>query len=338
MAPVPEGLSRGRPAALPRRADPRLDAAGEAGQPRRSLRLKPQRRSPADIRHVLYRPLLGLLLACGWIGHAVAVLAGRSTHERNTRPLFGGSRLRRMAVRSRGPESRCARIGARAPGRSSSGVEHRFRKPTVVGSNPTFGSTSPQGEDSSLSWRSMSGCWLTLISPSCGRSRSMTSQRTAPSEITRTATMTGLRRRSSPALYPTSPRLSSDAGHEQPQDRRRDAGVDAGDESGRVQLDDLVHRLHVERDDVRAFGTGGFLGDRPQVALELRRSLEVRRDLGHIGRGDPQRDIRAQELLAVGPRGLRKVAGTEIGGLEGICLLQARARDACRIGPRRCPS
>ena len=58
----------------------------------------------------------------------------------------------------------------------------------------------PQGEVSSVSRRSMSGCWLTVMTPSCGRSRSMTSHMTAPSETTRTMAISGLRLWPCPAL------------------------------------------------------------------------------------------------------------------------------------------
>ena len=49
-------------------------------------------------------------------------------------------------------------------------------------------------------WTSRSACWLTLISPSCGRSRSMTIIRTTPRVTTITKALRMLRRRLRPAL------------------------------------------------------------------------------------------------------------------------------------------
>ena len=57
-----------------------------------------------------------------------------------------------------------------------------------------------QGAPSICRCRSMSGCWLTWMNPSRGRSRSMASVSTAPRAMTRAMAVTGLRFFVSPAL------------------------------------------------------------------------------------------------------------------------------------------
>ena len=68
---------------------------------------------------------VGAVLAF-WL--ATVVARGAAALPRRADPRLVAARMRLV-------ESRLA------PRRSSSGVEHRFRKPTVVGSNPTFGSS-----------------------------------------------------------------------------------------------------------------------------------------------------------------------------------------------------
>ena len=106
----------------------------------------------------------------------------------------------RRVLRGRPAATRSARRGQLRAALLPFDRAHRLMAGGESGRSSSRLTDPGQGADSSLSWRSMSGCWLTLIRPSCGRSRSMTSQRTAPSATTSTATMTGLRRLSIPAL------------------------------------------------------------------------------------------------------------------------------------------
>lgn len=97
-------------------------------------------------------------------------------------------------------------VGGRGVMRRSPGKARHDRRARVIRRNRLVGRQAGYFEGLSggscpiCCTRSMSGCWLTVRKPLCGRSRSTTSVMTAPRTIIRMAAVRGLRRRVSPAL------------------------------------------------------------------------------------------------------------------------------------------
>ena len=122
------------------------------------------------------------------------------------------------------------------------------------------------------------------------------------------------------------PERQDRARQKQQQDRLRDAGVEPGDDPGLVEAHDVRQRFAERRDEIRAVAAlGDRCRDRPHLGVEFQAALDVRLDLVHVVRGDPQWQVLAQQRLHLVGVGLGKVVGLEIGLADGVRLVDDEA-------------
>ncbi len=129
------------------------------------------------------------------------------------------------------------------------------------------------------------------------------------------------------------------ASQQEQQDRLGDSGVEARRDPRLMHLDDLGHVVHEEGQQVVGVGLPDErLGDRPELGVDLLGTSHVGLERGVVVRRDPQRGVLAQELPDLLALRRAEVAGLQIGGADGVGLLEDAARAGCRSGRLPCPS